>query len=337
MSGRKKVKKWKHPVLESWGEEASPTTPPPTLGLIQPSNDPPPPQTPPTVCSSNTESKDDQKSSEMETVCQEGIQEDENPVRTAEKDVTSIPDRDTVGQDRVEPKTPGSPPPPHRVVKEAGPQKTLLCDRPSLGNVADQIVRSRDSVRSSEEEYIHNKEDISIDDRKTRNITVNGIDLTEYLKMKSKDNRKMTPDRKRKMNKEDKNKKNTTPSSGKNRNTLLKYIVKKKEPSSSSSETTTMKNTTVVQGDIVTGDRGYPDPGVRGTTDHVRNKNVKTTFASIADMKGVSVSDRVRDFSKMKECMISSGYCNYHNVRVKREVSVKKMSTADKNSEVGDG
>ena len=66
----------------------------------------------------------------------------------------------------------------------------------------------------------------------------------------------------------------------------------------------------------------------------MRNKNVKTTFASIADMKGVSVSDRVRDFSKMKECMISSGYCNYHNVRVKREVSVKKMSTADKNGEV---
>ena len=50
--------------------------------------------------------------------------------------------------------------------------------------------------------------------------------------------------------------------------------------------------------------------------------------------QGVSVSDRVREFSKMKECLISSRYCNLHNVRVKREVRMKKMSTRDKGGEM---
>ena len=66
----------------------------------------------------------------------------------------------------------------------------------------------------------------------------------------------------------------------------------------------------------------------------MKNNSMKKTFASMAAVKGVSVSDRVRDFSKMKECMISSGYCNLHNVRVKREVSMKKMSTRDKNGDM---
>ena len=66
----------------------------------------------------------------------------------------------------------------------------------------------------------------------------------------------------------------------------------------------------------------------------MKNNSMKKTFASMAVMKGESVSDRVRDFSKMKECMISSGYCNLHNVRVKREVNMKKMSTRDKNGDM---
>ena len=70
MSGKKKVKKWKHPVLDSWGEEVTMTMPPPILAIhpTQPTINPSPPQPSPPACSSNTEaelsqSKDDQNSS----------------------------------------------------------------------------------------------------------------------------------------------------------------------------------------------------------------------------------------------------------------------------------
>ena len=310
MSGRKKAKKWKHPVLESWGEEASMTTPPPTVDLTKPSTVPSPPQISSSVCSSSAEtvsieSKDDQKSSTLETESQVCSQEDEDPVRTKEKDITDVSDRDTVGQTRVESKTTESPPPPHRVVKEAVPLKTLLCDRPMLGNVADQLDGSRDDVRPDELELSQNKEDITISDRKTKNITINGIDLTEYMKRKNKEVKKMTPDRKKKPPKEGRNRKNSTPSSEENQNTLLKYIVRKKDNSQeacvSRSKTMTMNDISALQCDNVTGDRGHTDPGVRDTTDQLENMSVKKTFACMAAMRGVSVSDRVRDEHQRQE------------------------------------
>ena len=65
-----------------------------------------------------------------------------------------------------------------------------------------------------------------------------------------------------------------------------------------------------------------------------KNMSVKQTFASVYAGQRVSVSDRVKEFSKMNECLISSGYCNLHNVRVRREVRMKKMSTRDKDGEI---
>ena len=109
---------------------------------------------------------------------------------------------------------------------------------------------------------------------------------------------------------------------------------KNQESSTPPSETKKMTDNSLVKCDKVTGDKGDTDPGVRETTVLKRNMCMRKTFASVYDGHGVSVSDRVREFSRMKKCLISSGYCNLHNMRVRREVKVKKMSTRDKGGEM---
>ena len=214
-------------------------------------------------------------------------------------------------QTRVESRTSLSPPPPLGVAKENGPLKNLLSDRPTLGNVADHGEGSRVNVLSSEEEYNQNKKSIKVDDRKTRSITVKGVDLKEYLMRKNQDTTGKTSARKRNTRKEeDKKKKNLTPSSDK-QNTLLNYIVRKTEDKNLVSsipptKTTTKTDTSVISGCNVTGDKRGNDPGIRNTDCNEKSMNVKKTFESVRAIPRVSVSERVKEFSKTGECLIGT-------------------------------
>ena len=82
---------------------------------------------------------------------------------------------------------------------------------------------SRGNIVTARSEPDKILEDNPIGKDKKRGITVNGVDMIEYMKQKNKETKKMTPVRKKTVNKEVKKMKSTTPSVN-NKNSILQYV-----------------------------------------------------------------------------------------------------------------
>ena len=60
----------------------------------------------------------------------------------------------------------------------------------------------------------------------------------------------------------------------------------------------------------------------------------KKTFTNIADMSVRSKIEKFQKFARPGECVIGSGMCGYHNVKLTRSVTKKKMSNINKDGTI---
>ena len=61
---------------------------------------------------------------------------------------------------------------------------------------------------------------------------------------------------------------------------------------------------------------------------------MKKTFTNIADMSVRSKIEKFQKFARPGECVIGSGMCGYHNVKLTRNVTMKKMSNINKDGTI---
>ena len=149
------------------------------------------------------------------------------------------------------------------------------------------------------------------------------------IKKNDKDNKKTTP-KKKKQNL------NTIPPSGQ----ILQYLVKKK--ANSEEERKIVKKISMVE-DIA---RKHEDNKKTTVEDMKKkeleenkkenelNKERKTTFVN---KKKEKVKENIEMFHKLsmgEECIVGSGHCSRHNVKLERKVTIKKVSNIDSTGKV---
>ena len=162
-------------------------------------------------------------------------------------------------------------------------------------------------------------------------ITVNGVKLMvlqkmkNSTKMKTTQNVKKTPQRRMK--------KTVTPTPSNNK--ILKYLVKKKAENTSLNSTCEKKTPLVEDNsDNTPGVSDNNTPAVYNDNDDRQKNNTlkndnqdkKTTFVV---KKTVRVKESVKMFQELatgKECVLGSGRCSTHNVKLLRSVCQKRMS-----------
>ena len=169
-------------------------------------------------------------------------------------------------------------------------------------------------------------------------ITVNGVSLIEILKKRQRpSDNKLSPGRKN----SNKNKKNTsqlTPSTSRGAD-IRKFLQGKKEDNNTHEEEEkgrqrdkreeNERQHAGKEDNVITEDN-------RGCLEKFEKFNSrKKTFVN--SQKGGGFQTNLDKFVRLSEgvkCLIANGYCNTHNVKVMREVTVKKMSIADDKGKV---
>ena len=193
------------------------------------------------------------------------------------------------------------PPPPTRMVMtletpppDAKEQESTV----DIGNIAEpKDVGTRAVVLNTMNECNEKEDNITIEKKIHRDVTVNGVSLMDLMRKKNgekkEDKKKSTPVRKKqKKNQEEQNVPPAMPSTG----NIEKYLVKKNTTKLTFSST----------------------PGQQSIS--VRDKIQK--FQELSRTVG-------------GECLKSGGRCNTHSCVLVREIVNKKMSKLDKNGKLG--
>ena len=204
---------------------------------------------------------------------------------------------------------------------------TSFCKKDEVANISQPHVNNSDGRtiqggRLEDEHFVDNT---------PHGITVNGRRLSyprssgkRSVKKISQEEKKNTPQRMKKHLE-------TEPSSGK----IWKYltITKKKE---SEDRKTQEDMTGKLEDKNTDSEEDYKNMKKKNLPEEEKVekekvKNVKTTFGQT---KSVKVKENIRMFQKLsmgEDCVIGSGRCSRHNVKLVRGVVMKKVSCVDKN------
>ena len=160
-------------------------------------------------------------------------------------------------------------------------------------------------------------------------ITVNGVDLMTLQKMKNNSIKKTTPKIKKITRKKSQKTETTTPSNNK----IVKYLVKKKTEDMDSpralktTQNEDNKENTAGSSDntpVVSSESSFRNSSIElGET----NRR-KTTFMKKNTMNTARETIKMfQELERGEECLLGSGRCSTHNVKLARKVSKKRVST----------
>ena len=177
-----------------------------------------------------------------------------------------------------------------------------------------------------------NNDDTFVGGVGNREITVNGIKLSEMTKRRLSDKKKTTPVKKMTLKNTNK-KQSTTPSVSRYGN-IKQYLVKKKVVVKEEDKTT--DDAYVVheqQEDKNKAENDVPMTISRSNvslSDKLENlKSMKPTFSQPIMPKVGSIIEKFRKLSSGGECLFGSGRCAHHNVKLTRGVVKKRVSVKD--------
>ena len=224
------------------------------------------------------------------------------------------------------------------MVLETQPCSTLTKDRTTPYDMVDPEVRSRGQHSVVGDEQNDPEGNITVGKTRMRTITVGGVPLTEYMKLKKRTVGQKTPQSGKKRKKSPGKEKKTTPSVV-NMRKIWEYMKDKK---------TKMDDECEDKGDDILSneDNQHREDNLLDTRsqsdndDNVEVKTIprmrmKTTFGEAFDSnKKISVSDRIQRFSELErgnDCVIGSGRCATHNVRIVRILKDVRQKYLDEN------
>ena len=243
----------------------------------------------------------------------------------------------------------GSTPPPLIVMdKDVPPRHILPSDRPTLHNVDAHVDRSR-GQHSQCTTGPNKKTEVTPSGDTTRMmITVNGVRLDDILKKKRQESLSRTPPTKRKMPKTTKKQKTTTPSveSGKK---IWEYMVKKRARTDSLEDNTRCEDdpstANIRSEDNPSEERRQPSNNInvmKNVNDGDLNLDdvkltfktaIKTTPKNSMNVRKSSINEKILKFQELSQghdCVIGSGRCATHNVKMVRVVkNVRKSESTD--------
>ena len=177
-----------------------------------------------------------------------------------------------------------------------------------------------------------------------RTITVNGVPLNAVLKLKRQEGKTRTPPTKRKYQKKTNINQSTTPSVQGNKK-IWEYMSKKKartelvqpeQPENPGSTTGCNEDNRPEDNLEEVRNQNLPELPVVKTNENITKKTFNT-FNRIQMTRKTSVSDRIQRFQELSdgdECVIGSGRCATHNVRVTRNVMKVRKSVQNEAGEL---
>ena len=224
------------------------------------------------------------------------------------------------------------------MVLETQPCSTLTKDRTTPYDMVDPEVRSRGQHSVVCDEQNDPEENITAGKTRMRTITVGGVPLTEYMKLKKRTVGQKTPQSGKKRKKSPGKEKKTTPSVV-NMRKIWEYMKDKKTKIDDELEDKGMITDDILSSE----DNRLTEDNLldtRSQSDSVKVKTMprvrmKKTFGEAYDnSKKISVSDRILRFSELErgnDCVIGSGRCATHNVRIVRIMKDVRQKYFDEN------